>query len=91
VYAVPGVNPETVIGLVAEVPVNEPGELVAVKVETAAPPVAFAVNGTDAVVEVGEVAVPIVGACGTVVAVILEVAALAAPVADVFVPVTAKV
>jgi hypothetical protein len=41
----------------------------------AEPPVAFAVNGTEAVVDVGAVAVPIVGACGTVVAVILEVAA----------------
>jgi hypothetical protein len=37
------------------------------------------------------VAVPIVGACGTVVAVIELEAAEAAPVADAFVPVTAKV
>jgi hypothetical protein len=37
------------------------------------------------------VGVPIVGACGTVVAVMLDEAAEAAPVADVFVPVTAKV
>ena len=52
------------IGL-APVPVNEPGDEVAVNVDTAAPPVAPAVYGTDAVVDVGEVAVPIVGACGT--------------------------
>jgi hypothetical protein len=49
--------------------VNPPGEDVAVNVVTADPPVAFAVNGTDAVVEEADVAVPIVGACGTVVAV----------------------
>ena len=55
------------------------------------PPVAFAVNGTDKVVELVTVTVPIVGACGTVVAVIDELAALAAPVAVAFVPVTAKV
>jgi hypothetical protein len=51
------------------VPVNDPGEEVAVKVVTVDPPVAPAVKGTDAVV-VDSVAVPIVGACGTVVAVI---------------------
>jgi hypothetical protein len=61
VYAVPAVNPETVIGEDALVPVKEPGLEVAVKVETAAPPVAFAVNGTDAVVP-ERVTVPIVGA-----------------------------
>jgi hypothetical protein len=82
-----------VIGLVALVPVKEPGDEVAVKVETAAPPVAFAVNGTDA--EAGlvtrSVAVPIVGACGTVVAVIELDAAEAAPVAVELVGVTVKV
>jgi hypothetical protein len=63
VYAVPAVNPETVIGDVAEVPVTEPGVLVAVKV-VAAPPVAAAVNVTVAD-SVPAVAVPIVGASGT--------------------------
>jgi hypothetical protein len=80
-----------VIGLVDEVPVIEPGELVAVKVETAAPPVAFAVNGTEAVEEVGEVAVPIVGACGTVVAVMLLDADVATEVPVELPPVTVKV
>jgi hypothetical protein len=41
VYEVPHVSPETVIGL-APVPVNPPGEEVAVNVVTAEPPVAFA-------------------------------------------------
>jgi hypothetical protein len=41
----------------------------------AEPPVAPAVNGTDKVVELVTVTVPIVGACGTVVAVILADAA----------------
>jgi hypothetical protein len=59
-----------VIGL-APVPVNPPGLDVAVKVDTAAPPVAPAVYVTVAVVVPVAVAVPIVGACGTVVAVIL--------------------
>jgi hypothetical protein len=63
VYAVPADNPETEIGL-EPVPVNPPGEEVAVYVETAAPPVALAVNGTEAVVP-ERVTVPIVGACGT--------------------------
>jgi hypothetical protein len=52
------------------VPVNPPGEDVAVKVVTAEPPVAFAVYATVALV-FPPVAVPIVGACGTVVAVML--------------------
>jgi hypothetical protein len=42
VYAVLGDSPDTVIGL-APVPVNPPGLDVAVKVDTAAPPVAPAV------------------------------------------------
>ena len=50
-----------------------------------------AVNGTDAVVEEGEVTVPIVGACGTVVAVTAEDAALALPVPAVLVAVTVYV
>jgi hypothetical protein len=91
VYAVPPVRPETVIGLVDEVPVNPPGLEVAVKLVIVEPPVAFAVNGTDAVVDVGDDAVPIVGACGTVVAVMLDVAAEAADVAVVFVALTVNV
>lgn len=73
VYAVPAVSPETVIGDEAEVPVKPPGEEVAVKVETAAPPLAPAVKATDAVVPVPpSEAAPIVGVCGTEVAVIEE-------------------
>jgi hypothetical protein len=51
-----------VIGLDALDPVNPPGDAVAVNPVIAEPPVALAVNGTEAVVEVGELAVPIVGA-----------------------------
>jgi hypothetical protein len=61
VYAVLGDSPDTVIGL-APVPVNPPGLDVAVKVDTAAPPVAPAVYVTVAVVVPVAVAVPIVGA-----------------------------
>jgi hypothetical protein len=61
---VPGVSPETVIGL-EPVPVSPPGLEVAVNVETAEPPVAFAVYATVAD-WTPAVAVPIVGACGTV-------------------------
>jgi hypothetical protein len=69
VYAVPFVNPVTVIGE-DPVPVSPPGDDVAVNVETAAPPVAPAVYVTVACA-LPAVAVPIVGACGTVVAIIL--------------------
>jgi hypothetical protein len=62
-------SPETVIGD-APVPVIELGDEVAVNVETAAPPVAPAVYVTVAL-PFPAVAVPIVGACGTVVAVML--------------------
>jgi hypothetical protein len=55
------------------------------------PPVAPAVNVRLAVVVPVAVAVPIVGACGTVVAVMLDEAAEAGPVADAFVPVTVNV
>jgi hypothetical protein len=92
VYAVAAVNPETVIGLVAEVPVNEPGVDVAVKVVIAEPPVAPAVNATETVVPVPpSVAVPIVGACGTVVAVMLVDALEEGLAPVVFVPATVKV
>jgi hypothetical protein len=64
VYAVPAVNPLTVIGE-DPVPVNPSGDDVAVKV-VAAPPVVAAVYATDAVEPVprSETA-PIVGASGT--------------------------
>jgi hypothetical protein len=69
-----------VIGL-APVPVILEGEEVAVNTETAEPPVAFAVYVTVAEA-LPPVAVPIVGACGTVVAVIeLEVVAVEVPLA----------
>jgi hypothetical protein len=78
-----------VIGL-APVPVIELGVDVAVNVEIAAPPVAPAVYVTVADTSPA-VAVPIEGACGTVVAVMLLDAAEAAEVPDAFVPVTVKV
>lgn len=58
----------------------------------AEPPVAFAVKATVAVVPVPKsVAVPIVGACGTVVAVIDEDAELAVDVPPALVAVAVKV
>jgi hypothetical protein len=63
VYAVPAVKPETVIGLVADDPVIDPGVEIAPK-EVAAPPVAAAVNVTVAD-SAPAVAVPIVGASTT--------------------------
>jgi hypothetical protein len=53
--------------------------------------VAPAVNGTETVVALVTVTVPIVGACGIVVAVIEFDAAEAAPVPAALVPVTVKV
>jgi hypothetical protein len=70
VYAVPLDNPETVIGE-APVPVAPPGLAVAVNTDTAAPPFAPAVYATVALA-LPAVADPIVGASGTVVAVIEE-------------------
>ena len=70
VYEVPSVNPVTVRGEDAPDAVILPGLLVAVYEVIAEPPVAPAVNATVADVPVFKsVAVPIVGACGTVVAV----------------------
>jgi hypothetical protein len=57
----------------------------------AEPPVAPAVNGTETVVVLVTVTVPIVGACGTVVAVMLLEADVAADVPVELPPVTAKV
>ena len=61
-------RPETIIGLDAPGPVNDPGLEVTVYPVIAEPPVAPAVNGTeiDAFPPVGD---PTVGAAGTVVAV----------------------
>ena len=73
-YDVPSVKPETVIGL-EPVPVNDPGVDVAVYVAEA-PPVAPAVYVTVAL-WLPAVAVPIVGACGTLVAVTALLAELA--------------
>jgi hypothetical protein len=89
VYAVPFVNPETVIGD-APVPVNDPGDEVAVNVVIVLPPVAPAVYVTVAEA-LPPVAVPIVGAAGTVVAVTLAEAAEAAEVPAAFVAVTVYV
>jgi len=89
VYAVPLDRPETVIGL-APVPVNEVGVEVAVNVDIAAPPVAPDVYVTVALA-LPPVAVPIVGACGTVVAVMLLVAEDAALVPEALVAVTVNV
>jgi hypothetical protein len=89
VYEVPFVSPETVIGE-DPVPVSPPGEDVAVNVVIAEPPVSPDVYVTVAFA-FPDVAVPIVGACGTVVAVMLDVASDAADVAVAFVPVTVNV
>jgi len=69
VYDVPLLKPDTVIGE-EPVPVAPPGLAVAVNVDTAAPPVAPAVYATVAL-PFPAVADPMVGACGTVVAVML--------------------
>jgi hypothetical protein len=75
VYAVPFVSPVTTIGDVAPVAVMFPGLDVTVYVADA-PPVAPGVNVTEACA-FPPVAVPIVGACGTVVAVTALLAELA--------------
>jgi hypothetical protein len=72
------------------VPVNPPGDDVAVYTETADPPVAPAVYSTVALA-FPEVTAPIVGACGTVVAVTEDDEALEAVVPALFVAVTAYV
>jgi hypothetical protein len=75
VYSVPFVKPVTVIGLDEPVPVIPSGLDVTVYVAEA-PPVAPAVNVTEASA-LPAVAVPIVGDCGTVVAVTPDEAELA--------------
>jgi hypothetical protein len=71
VYATPCANPDTVIGEDAPVPVKLDGLDNTEYDVIAFPPVAFAVNGTNAenTPIAGAVTVPTVGACGTVVAV----------------------
>jgi hypothetical protein len=92
VYAVPAVNEITVIGEDAPAAVMLPGDDVTVYPVIEDPPVAPAVNGTETVVPVNKsVGVPIVGACGTVVAVMLDVAVDAADVAVAFVAVAVNV
>jgi hypothetical protein len=97
VYAVADCCPVTTIGLAEPVPVKLPGLDVTVYPVIAEPPVAGAVNAIEAEPLLYArpkpefVAVGAEGVAGTVVAVMLEEAADAAPVAVVFVPVTAKV
>ena len=92
VYAVPVVNPVTNIGLVVPVVERLPGELVAVYLVIVAPPFdAGAVNAMVADVALVAVAVPIVGAPGTVVGVILLLAELDAPAPTLFVADTVNV
>jgi hypothetical protein len=76
---VPFVNPVTTSGLDEPVAVKFPGLDVTVYPVIDDPPVAFAVKVTDACA-FPPVAVPIVGACGTVVAVIALLADEAADV-----------
>jgi hypothetical protein len=89
VYAVPSVRPVTVIGLDEPVAVILPGSDVTVYVADA-PPVAPAVNATDADAA-PPVTAPIVGACGTVVAVTPDEAELAEDVPVLFVAVAVYV
>ena len=72
-------------------PVIELGDEVAVNKETAAPPFAPAVKETDDEALAPPLAVPIVGACGTVVAVIEDEADEALDVPTAFVAVTVNV
>src|SRR5688572_9238134 len=93
VYAVPLVRPVTVIDVhgAVQVPVRPPGDEVAVYAVIAAPPLeAGAVKATVACA-LPPVAVPMVGAPGTVAGVTLLDAADAAPVPIAFVAVTVKV
>jgi hypothetical protein len=87
---VPAVISVIPIGVVVFVPVLAELEVV-VNTVTVSPPVAFAVNGTETTPDVPPEAVPIVGACGTVVAVMLLDAADAADVPIEFVAVAVNV
>jgi hypothetical protein len=90
-------RPVTVNGLEAPEALNEPGVDVTVYEEIAAPPVAGAVKATEAAPLLNARLVPTLvavgadGVAGIVVAVMLDEAAEAAPVADAFVPRTVKV
>jgi len=87
---VPLVKPATEMGLDAPLPVNPPGLEVTVNPVIADPPLPFAVKATDAVALPG-VAVPMVGATGTVAGVTAFDAAEAALVPTELVAVTLKV
>jgi hypothetical protein len=73
VYDVPLESPLTVIGVDELVPVKFPGVEVAVYTVISLPPVPFVVNSIFALAS-PKLAVPIVGACGTVPAVAVVVA-----------------
>jgi hypothetical protein len=89
---VPVVKPETVIGEEAPVPVIFPGVEVAVYPVIVVPPsLAGAVNATVALLPDPAVAVPIVGAPGTLHVVIVLLAELAELVPTAFVAVTVNV
>ena len=86
----PLVKPLTTTGDIAPVPVAPPGLAVTVYEVMALPPVPGAVKVTEACA-LPAVAVPMVGAPGTVAGVTLLDAADAAPVPTLFVAVTVKV
>jgi hypothetical protein len=90
VYAVFCARPDTEIGL-DPVPVMLEGDEVAVNAETAFPPVAPAVYATVTTPTAVAFTAPMVGACGTVVAVTDEDALDACPVPAALVPVTVNV
>jgi len=91
VYAVPFVNPETTIGLVAPVPVNPPGEEVTVYPVIADPPFeAGALNATETCA-FPKVPTAAVGAPGTVAGVTDADAEDAEPFPIAFVAVTVNV
>ena len=68
VYGVPGVRPDTTMGLDAAVPVSPLGEDVAVKAVMAAPPLNAGVVNDNVALALPGIAVPMVGALGMVAA-----------------------
>lgn len=90
VYEVPFVRPDTVIGLDAPLPVIPPGLEVAVNPVIVEPPLLLAVKATEALA-LPAVAIPMVGAAGTVDGVTLLEPAEEAPVPNTFVAATVKV
>jgi hypothetical protein len=91
VYDVPLVKPDTVSGLDEPDAVNEPGLDVAVYDVIALPPLDEGAVNVTLVLALPAVAVPMVGAPGTVIAVIELDALDAAPVPTAFVALTVKV